>query len=443
MKRVPFVTLFSVVFALALTLAGCGGNSSTTPPLQTTGTSAAIGFGDAVNDNVAKFELTVTAITLTGVAPTANTGNLLAAPGEIEFVHTAGTIEPFSIGKIPPGTYSSATLTVSNPEVTVVNAGVVSKPAASLASPTVTVTFTAPITVGTTPLFLNFDLDITKSLDLTKTPVAVTPTLTVTTATVPADQNGEDHGDGEDDDVHGTITAIAAPNFTISTKSGASITFATDANTKFKDGLTALTDLKVNDIVEVDSVTKTDGSKLATKVEREGGQNGEEAEGIISALDNPLTKITIAHQVDSTNTPSTSAPVTVDITVNASTVYSVRADKLNVTAPAFDATHIGAGQRIEADASSSTAPITAAKVKLREQALVGVVSNSTASGFTLTPAATSAFATLSKATSVAVTFASGSKQVVPPTNGATIRVRGLVFVSGTTYSMIAVRTDGN
>ena len=27
MKRVPFVTLFSVVFALALTLAGCGGSN--------------------------------------------------------------------------------------------------------------------------------------------------------------------------------------------------------------------------------------------------------------------------------------------------------------------------------------------------------------------------------------------------------------------------------
>ncbi len=439
MKRVPFVTLFSVVFALALTLTGCGGGSST-PPLQTTGTSTQIGFGDAVGDNVAKLELTVTAITLTGVAPTANTGNLLAAPGEIEFVHTAGTIEPFSVGKIPPGTYSGATLTVSNPEVTVVNAGVVTKPAATLASPTVTVTFASNVTVGTTPFFLNFDLDITKSLDLTKTPVLVTPTLTVTTSTVPADQNGEDHDNGENDDVHGTVTAIAAPNFTISTKGGASIVFATDANTKFHDGITQLSDLKVNDIVEVDAVTKTDGSKLATKVEREGGQNGEEAEGIISAVDNPLTKITIAHQVDSTN--STTAPATVDITVNATTVYSVRADKLNVTPPLFDATHIAPGQRIEADADG-TAPIVAKKVKLREQALLGTVSNASAAGFTLTPSPTSAFATLSKATSVAVTFASGSKQIVAPANGATIRVRGLVFVSGTTYSMIAVRTDNN
>jgi hypothetical protein len=441
MKRVPFVTLFSVVFALALTLAGCGGNGSSTPPLQTTGTSAQIGFGDAVGDNLVKVEMTVTAITLTGVSPTATTGNLLAAPGEIEFVHTAGTIEPFSVGKIPPGTYSAATLTVSNPEVAVVNAGVVSKPAATLSSGTVNVTFTSPITVGTTPLFLNFDLDITKSVDLTKTPVLITPTLTVTTSTVPADQNGEDNGDGEDDDVHGTVTAIAAPNFTINTKSGASIVFATDANTKFHDGVTQLSDLKVNDIVEVDAVTKTDGSKLATKVEREGGQNGEEAEGVISALDNPLTKITIAHQVDSTN--STTAPATVDITVNASTVYSVRADKLSITPPAFDATHIGAGQRIEADASNNTAPLVATKVKLREQALVGVVSNASATGFTLTPSPTSAFATLSKATSVAVTFAGGASQIVAPTNGATIRVRGLVFVNGTVYSMIAVRTDNN
>jgi formylmethanofuran dehydrogenase subunit D len=74
---------------------------------------------------------------------------------------------------------------------------------------------------------------------------------------------------------------------------------------------------------------------------------------------------------------------------------------------------------------------------------VGVVSNASATGFTLTPSATSAFATLSKTTSVAVTFASGVNQVVVPANGATIRVRGLVFVNAGAYSMIAVRTDNN
>jgi hypothetical protein len=129
--------------------------------------------------------------------------------------------------------------------------------------------------------------------------------------------------------------------------------------------------------------------------------------------------------------------------VNSSTQFVVRPDKLSMMAPAFDATHIGKGQRIEVDSSSNATPLVATKIKLREQALVGTVSNATSTGFTLTPSPTSAFATLSGATSVAVTFASGSDEVTTPMNGSTIRVRGLVFVNGTTYSMIAVRSDND
>src|SRR5205807_9112715 len=105
---------------------------------------------------------------------------------------------------------------------------------------------------------------------------------------------------------------------TVTTKT-TDITFATDANTRFKDGITQHSDLKVGDIVEVDAITKNEGTKLATKVERESSQNGEEVEGLVSALDNPLTKITVIHQEDSTG--SSNSPVTVDIGVNSSTVY--------------------------------------------------------------------------------------------------------------------------
>jgi len=377
---------------------------------------------------------------LTSVSPTANTANLLSEPAEIEFSHMAGTLEPFSIGHIPQGTYSGATLMVSNPEVVVVNNGVVSKPTVNLASSTVNVTFASNITVTSTPLFLNFDLDLTKSLDLTQNPVAVTPMFTVTSSMVPADENSENHDDGEEDDVHGTVKSISAPNFTITTAS-TDITFVTNSNTRFEDGLTQLSDLKVGDIVEVDAMTQSDGSKLATKVARESDHNGEEAEGLISALDSPLTTITIIHQVDSEN--SANPPTTVNISVNSSTQFVIRPDKLSMIAPAFDATHIGKGQRIEVDSSSNATPLVATRIKLREQALVGTVSNATSTGFTLTPSTTSAFATLSGATSVAVTFASGSNQQTTPTNGSTIRVRGLVFVNGTTYSMIAARSDND
>jgi hypothetical protein len=262
----------------------------------------------------------------------------------------------------------------------------------------------------------------------------------MTATSVAANAGGEDDDNGEEDDVHGTVTAITAPKFTIQTTAGASIDFNTDANTRFKDGLTQLSDLKVNDVVEVDAQTQSDGTKLATKVELEGGEGeGEEAEGLIQNLDNPLTTITIVHQVDST---STAAPTTVQISVNAQTVYSVRADKLSVTGT-FDATHIGKGQRIEADADGQASPIVARKVKLREQALIGTVSNVAGSTFTLTPSASSAFAQQAGAVTVAVTVASNANLKVTPADGATVRVRGLVFFDGTNYTMTATRVDNN
>jgi len=441
MKRVFLFTLLSVVFALLLT--GCGGNNNITAGAG----NATIQTGDAVNDQIAKFELTISSITLTGVSPTATTGNLLSHPAEVEFTHQAGTLEPLTLANVPQGTYNGATLTVSNPEIVVVNGTTPVRVPATLGNGTITVSF-SNIVVGSSPIFINFDLDLANSVTLNGTPITsatVNPKFNVTSSTTPpAGRENEDEDDenGELEDVHGTVKSISAPNFTITTRS-TDITFATDANTRFKDGITQLSDLKVGEMVEVDGITKGDGTKLATKVELEGDENGEEAEGLISALDNPLSKITIVHQLDAHDNPN----VTMDISVNASTVYSVRADKLNLSStPAFDATHIGKGQRIEADASSNATPLVANKIKLREQALIGTVAAAPApgsSGFTLTLSPTSAFATLSGQTSIPVTITSGTNLKVTPTAGATVRVRGLVFVNAGAYSAIAVRVDDN
>jgi Domain of unknown function (DUF5666) len=437
MKRVLFVTLFTIVFALALTIAGCGGGSNS---IQATGTSTTVQFGDATNDQIAKFELTVSSITLTGGNGTSNTANLLAAPVEFEFSHTAGMLEPVSLSKVPAGTYTAATISWSNPEVVTIDAtGAATKLTATPSSGTANVTFSSAITVGTTPTFLNFDLNLAQSLTISGTSATITPTFTVTSSSVPAAEAGENDEDGEADEVHGKVTVISAPNFTIQTEAGATIQFATNSSTHFNDGITQLSDLKVGDIVEVDSVTQSDGSKLATKVEREGSETGEEAEGLIQNLDNPLTTITIVHQLDSS---SAVAPTTVSVSVNSQTQYLIHPDKLNVSG-AFDATHIGKGQRIEADADGQGSSIVARKVQLREQALIGTVSNATSSGFTLTPSPTSAFASLSGATSVAVTFAQSVNMQVTPANGATVRVRGIVLVNAGVYTMTATKVDNN
>jgi hypothetical protein len=412
MKRYLLLTVVTVAFVLAT---GCGGNNTVT---NAGPTNATINTTDGLNDQIVKFELTVSSLTLTGSTGTSSTGNLLSKPSEVEFVHQAGSFEPLALVNIPPGTYSGASLTVSNPELVVLNNAVPPAPVKitpTLSSTSVTVTFTSPITVtSSTSTVINFDLDLAGSVALSGTPptsATITPKFNVTTATA----NNSDEDSGEMDDVHGSVTGISAPNFTIQTKTS-TITFATDANTQFKDGITALSQLKVGDIVEVDGTTKPDGSKLATKIEVEESQSGEEAEGIITAVTGaPATQITIAHQVDSTGTAT--PPVTVDVTINASTKFSVRTDKLNLggTVPAFDASHIGKGQRVETDAgSSTTTPIVADKLKLREQALVGTVSGASASGFTLTLNASSAFATLTGQSTVAVSVVSGTNLKVTP-----------------------------
>jgi Domain of unknown function (DUF5666) len=442
MKRVYLFTLLSVVFALILT--GCGGGNNTASNAAQGG-NVTIQTGDAVNDQVVKFELSINSITLTGVSPTATTANLVAKPSEVEFVHQAGTLEPFTLANVPAGTYSGATFTVSDADVVVINAGVPTKVPATFTSTTVNVTF-ANITVGASPMFINFDLDLVNSIVLNGTPVTsatITPKFNVTSSTVAPNMNNEDDNDGENDDIHGSVKSITAPNFVVTTNS-TDITFATDANTKFKDGMNSLADLRVGDIVEVDSVTQADGSKLATHIGRESDNKGEELEGIISATTGtPATQITIAHQVDSTN--SATPPTTVDITLNASTQFSVRADKLNLSsAPVFNASNIGKGQRIEADANGTASPILASQLKLREQALFGTVAaGPTGTGFTLTLSPTSAFATLTGATSVPVTIVSGTNLQVTPTAAATVRVRGLVFFNAGVYTVIATRVDNN
>src|SRR6516165_1128118 len=103
MKRVA--TFFSVVgVVLAVVLAGCGGggNQSLGP---TAGTMVTLQTGDAVNDQIVKFELTISSVTLTGTGGTANTSNLLSAPAEVEFAHEAGTFEPLTVSHVPPGSY--------------------------------------------------------------------------------------------------------------------------------------------------------------------------------------------------------------------------------------------------------------------------------------------------------------------------------------------------
>jgi uncharacterized protein DUF5666 len=447
MKRVFVLAVLTAV----LIISGCGGgggNGSLTATPNSGNTT--INFGDATNDQIIVFELLINSITLNG----GSNPSVLPKPTEFEFTHAAGSVEPLSVLNVPPGTYTGATISVANPEVVIVNAGAPQQVPATLSSSTINVTFSAPITIGTGAAVLNFDLNLATSVTLNGNPVTsatVTPQFTVTTSTVPAaGAENENEDNGEVDDLRGVVTSVASPKFTIQPSQTAQpVTISTDSNTQFSDGITSFSQITNGMLVSVDAVTQSDGTILAKKVEAETEtQNGEEVEGIITAVTGaPATQITVTTQKTAAtgtapNTPATGTSVTVSI--GNGTKFMVDPHKLNGPFPAFDASHIGKAQRVEVDSESQTGntstSVTGDKIKLSEQALTGTVSALSGNTFTLTVDSTSAFASLSGATTVTVQTQSATElKNVTLSNTATVRVRGLLFVNGTAYTMVAAR----
>lgn len=447
-----FAAILFIALACLLVTTGCGGGSNISTA-NTAGT--VINFGDAPNDQIIAFELTVNAVTLNG----GSNPSVLPKPTEIELTHDLATFEPLSLATIPNGTYTGASLTVSNPEVVIVDptTKAVTKLTATLSSSTVNVTFNPAVTIGTGASVINFDMNLASSVTISGTNATVTPTFNVTTSTVPAGEAGENEDNGEMEDLRGTITSVASPKFTIQpSQTAQAVTITTDANTQYEDGITSFSNLTAGMIVSVDAATQPDGSVLAKKVESEtetGG--GEDAEGLITAeacavatacpsAANAATSITITtQQVSATsaaNAPATATSVNVPIT--SATQFKVHSN-MNGSFPAFDATTIGLAQRVEVDSDNESADtstsVNASKIKLLEQGFEGTVTALSGSNFTLQLDASSAFASLTGQSTIAVQAGNARNEGVSLANNATIRIRGLLFFNGTSYTLIASR----
>jgi len=127
-KFVPVVPRFSqlasVILAISLTLlaVSCGGASNGTPgpgPGPTPKTATQVKVGDAPADRVVTFEVTVGPISVTPTTGSAVT--VLSGAQHVELSHLSGTNEPLALLSVPQGSYSSASITVANPEVTFIN----------------------------------------------------------------------------------------------------------------------------------------------------------------------------------------------------------------------------------------------------------------------------------------------------------------------------------
>ena len=467
MKRLLSVVIATVAL-LALVACGGGGSSSTTTTTNASSAPITVNVGDAQADRLVAFEVTVNSVTLTGSAGT--TANLLAAPTKIELTHLSGKFEPLRIMSVPAGSYTGATIQLGSAEAVIIGAagtaqaGAVVKVQNITPNPaSVTITFPA-ITVGTTASVLNFDFNLGTSVTVTGNSVTFAPSasaVTVVTAAAGQNENEQEDEDGELEDIHGTVAQVNSSSFVLNVGGSTSqqLTFNVDATTQFSDGITAFSGLKAGMVVKVEGITKSDGSLLAKEVEGVEVENGLEAEGIITATNLTAgvgTITVVVHDASSAaaaaSQPSADDTITVNIAANTQFKVDFGQGKTKTSDPglAFDGTHLGKGQKVEADddIAEKSNLTQVKKLRLKKQALVGTVSNAGANGFTLTlDSANSFFTQLTGESVIQVKTTSATiNKNGTPANGSTIRVRGLLFFdpaqpTGSKYTMAAGRTD--
>ncbi len=407
-----------LVFALVLLAAGCSGSSTDPPPGQAPGAlsgSLAVFGQDAPLDNLVKFEITVTGITL-------NPGNVqvsLPAGGvRLELTSLQITTDLIRLDQnIPAGSYTSVDLTLANPEIKFRissgtcpdgSAGPICEVEPPLQTSSVTINVSFSIAEGQlTALLFDFDLRAMVVTDLaTDAITGIDPAGSITISLV--DVAGDV---GEFEDEIGRVVSVNATNqtFVFEPFSGCQqVTITTDISTVFEDFGRAspplvdeFASLQVDQIVEVDADLRVDGTFLAEKVEFEDDITEDEIEGlIVDVTRDPGTGNVTQFQLVLFDVAPCTATLPADdiFTVNVPTDGSVRfridEDDLTLDPALFDGPEdLEVGQKVDVDPAvadvstiTSATPITAEKIKLEDQTIRGTVNGSPAApNFELSP----------------------------------------------------------
>ena len=443
-------TMLALAMGLAFVAFGCSNAAYKT----TTMTAANVQFkiADAPADSVLSLVLTITHVDL--MQQGGGTITVLDSPTKIELTHLAGTVESFVAANVPPGTYQSAAVSISTVDVTYIPASSTTPVEKTFTlNTTINVMFNPAVTISKAPSVLSFDFNAAQSLtfDSAGNVTGINPVITVSVQVISSGEQENDEEHGEIEDMVGTISGAMAASFALTPEPGSSAqTFTVDANTKFEDGIPQFADLNPGMLVEVDAVTQSDGSLLATKVELMEASEGMEADGIVTATSGTSVTLLVLHEGGNMSTDMVGTPLTVDVS-NAvfksplgNSDFSMLLRGLPFT-PKFDKVTVAVGQRVQVNApvtSQMKNSFSATQVRLQRQALSGTVGaapmGSNAS-FLLLLDADSAFVKLTGVSSVNVYQGPGTQEMTPVAPSTKIRVRGLLFFDGTNYQFVAAR----
>ena len=466
-----FVVAASALGVLLLVLVACGGgssNSGSNP--QPNMATLQVNIGDAPSDQLVAFGMTITSMTFTNSAGTAVP--VMSSSATTEMMHLMGTMQPLSLMQMAQGTYTKASITINNMAVAYMNPANRQMVQKAIAGPmTSVVNFSPNLTMGSTPMVVNFDLDMANSVSIDNMGnVSFSPVFTVSMNA--GGSGGGSPYNGGIQHMMGSVGSSSGSSFSFGMMENSSpMTIATNSSTQFV-GMSGMGMMSNNQIVTVDAVMQPDGSMMANEVENVMSSGGAMAMGLVTSLTgNPVTQLTlVANDVGGNGMMTSNLGGVMTVNVDSGTSFSIDSDGVDMTnlpfAPAFDATTIFKGQFVDADSSSGMmsgsgmgggmmgsgmmggGTLTATDIRLEQQGLSGTVAAYTSRGsqatFMLILPSGSAFTTLTGASMITVFQQAGTRLsgISSISNASPVHVRGLIFLDAGTYKLVASRIMG-
>ncbi|HXX23949.1 MAG TPA: DUF4382 domain-containing protein [Terriglobia bacterium] len=458
------LTLVSLAGLAVLFSCSGGGSPSLSSTTQPTSLGSAVVFtGDTPVCDVVSFTVTITGATLTpqdSGSPVAVVSS--SSPVTVDFACLMDFTVPLSFTSVPTGTYTNATLTLSNPQL-VVLAGSPLAPTpltTTLTYSTATATIKPGLMVSSNGTAgLNLDFDLRRSVQTNSSGQAtgsVTPTFYATPSTP-----SRNTGLGEIEQLSGVVQSVSTTStnsafngsFTIQTSDGSILTINTTATTRFDSwaGVNNLGELATGTVVTIFAYVDTNGNIVALGVEVEEQANQNENwsafQGMVTSVtQNASGAVTQFNLFVRAELPYQSGTVplrsVLTVNVSSSTWFRIEAFMRNEWGLPFSATTMGVGQEVTVNGELQTGPpvaLSASSVFLREQSVVGNFTQQVGSNgnfFTFAPCS----AVFNGQSITAVVFQDSSfvsvNGLVDLTAGTPILVRGLLLyepavVSGT------------
>ena len=397
------VRAFFAILPLVLSASCGGGAGSSSSTGSGSGAQTASVYTvatDAPLPSVISCQITVTGVTVHNSVTNTDV-SVFSGSQVIDFAQLSGLHQLMDLNAVPTGTYTSATVTISNPVIGYINVpGGGGEPTiqtvnGTLGMGSVMVTFANPFVLNAADLVgLRMEFDLRQSL-------ATDSNGNITGAVNPvfemALRDATDSAVTIDDFLTGYIGASGNGNFVVQGPHGRQWTVETNDNTMFDDSDVSMSSYTTNTILGItgtlDPVSKDIVASEIQVVSNSGFYFG----GLLTFVNPATGPATSADVYVRDELPSVNGISPGDITtlgLNGSEVYRIGHINLPLTTLLFNNSALAAGQRVGVggtlDTSSGTPQLTVKRVVLRRQGQAGtlagnvVVNNGNNGSFQLT-----------------------------------------------------------